>query len=153
MNATLRLLGSQHQEVLARMAAVEAGLADGANLAEFAAFLQGEVRAHFTLEEHALFPVLGRHLSQTQGPLAVMNAEHAAFGDLLHEFAAALQGSDPNRQRACAGELIHFLRDHIAKEDHVLFPMAGQILSPEELREVDDRGAQLNGSQPVASHG
>ena len=152
MSTTLQLLGSQHQEVLARMQSVETDLTQASDLADFAVFLEEDVRAHFALEEHALFPVLGRHLSQTQGPLAVMNAEHAAFGDLLHEFTSALQGSDPTRQRACAAELIHLLRDHIDKEDHVLFPIAGRMLGPDELREVDERGAALAHADARTSH-
>ncbi len=81
MGTTIGLLGMQHRDVLARLAAVETDLASGApDLGAFAAFLRGDVMEHFTLEEEALFPALERHLEITEGPLAMMNAEHLESG-------------------------------------------------------------------------
>jgi hemerythrin-like domain-containing protein len=148
MNAAIATLGNQHQDVLARLGAVESDLTDSSrepDLAAFAAYLEREVASHFVVEEQALFPILARHLSLHQGPLAVMNAEHAAFRDLLRELCAAVRDGNPIRQRRCASELIELLRVHIAKEDNILFPMASRILGPEELREVDARAQSLAG--------
>ena len=143
MSSTIDLLGQQHQEVLARLAAVDAGLLTrGAfDLAPFAWFLAGEVRAHFALEEEALFPIMARHLGTGQGPLAVMDAEHAAFRDLLQALQNALAAGDVPGQRVAAAAIIDLLRGHIHKEDHVLFPMATRMLSVEEQHEVDHRAA------------
>jgi hypothetical protein len=54
---TIAVLGEQHQEVLGRLAALEAQLAAGHDmaLAGFAAYLEHEVMHHFALEEDALF--------------------------------------------------------------------------------------------------
>jgi len=153
MTATIELLSSQHQDVLAHLAAVEAETKtrDGSNLAEFAAYLENEVVQHFTLEEHALFPLLARHLSPEQGPLAVMHAEHATFRELLAGLTIALRAGNRDAQRTHAAELIELLRGHIAKEDHVLFPMASRLLSAVEQAEVDRCAAAL-GDSPPASH-
>ena len=145
MTATIELLSTQHEEVLARLTAVETEImaADGADLAPFAAYLTDEVAHHFTIEEEALFPLLARHLSQEQGPLAVMHAEHAAFRELLAGLTRDLRAGSRDGQRAHAAELVQLLRAHIAKEDHVLFPMAARLLSPTEQGEVDRRAAAL----------
>ncbi|MBI1815165.1 MAG: hemerythrin domain-containing protein [Deltaproteobacteria bacterium] len=147
MNATMERLSRQHRDVLGRLAAIESASTDGGDFAEFSAYLAHEVTQHFALEERALFPVLARHLSLVQGPLAVMNAEHVAFGDLLRDLAAAVRGDDHNRQRANVAEIIHLLRDHIAKEDRILFPMAARLLSVTEQGEVDTRAARLAGAE------
>ncbi|MGH3054833.1 MAG: hemerythrin domain-containing protein [Gaiellaceae bacterium] len=151
MTTTIKLLGNQHQQVLARLAAVEAQInaqVCDPDLAGFAAYLEDEVVCHFIIEEEALFPILARHLSLTEGPLAVMNAEHAVFRKLLSGLTTALNAGDRLGQLAQTEELIGLLRTHIAKEDHVLFPMAVRLLSDEEQREADRRAAALNTATP-----
>jgi hemerythrin-like domain-containing protein len=145
MNATIELLSAQHRDVLACLSDFEGRLqgGDAAAAVALAEYLHQEVAQHFTLEEHALFPVLARHLGQTHGPLAVMNAEHVSFRELLGDLDAALGAADPGRQQADAGALIELLRNHIAKEDHVLFPMSSQLLSPDDQRDIDARAAAL----------
>jgi hemerythrin-like domain-containing protein len=144
MSATIELLGGQHQEVLVRLDAVEIDLGKrGANgrQADFIAYLEREVVHHFAVEEQALFPVLARHLPLEQGPLAVMNAEHATFRDLMQELTAGLDSGDVKRQERCTRDLIELLRQHIAKEDNVLFPMASRMLTADDHCEVDSLAA------------
>jgi hemerythrin-like domain-containing protein len=150
MMSTIESLCRQHQEVLAQLDAVEAELnapGSGANLKAFAGYLEAEVMHHFAVEEQALFPVLARHLSQTQGPLAVMNAEHTSFRELVNDLDAGVRSGDYGRQRSAAQDLIELLRGHIAKEDQVLFPMASRLLSPDEQGEVESRAAALATSE------
>ena len=148
MTPTVELLIAQHQEVLARLATVEASLMnnDATDFAEFARFLETDVGPHFALEEQALFPVLVRHLGADHGPLAVMYAEHASFRRLLAALGAAVQAGDAAAQAVHAVELVELLRAHIAKEDHVLFPMAGRILNADEVAEVNERARLLIGA-------
>ncbi|MFI5397912.1 MAG: hemerythrin domain-containing protein [Candidatus Binatia bacterium] len=141
MITTIKLLGTQHEGVLAQLAAV--GSAGGSAFAAFLAYLQGEVLHHFVVEEQALFPLLELHLPTAQGPLAVMNAEHADFRQLLADFATAVHTGSLEAQRRLTEDIITLLRGHIAKEDQVLFPMAERLLSSEELDEVDRRTAAL----------
>ena len=149
---TIERLGAQHQEVLARLADTEAGLdaQTSPDLGRFHTYLEYEVVAHFGLEEDALFPLLERHMSPQFGPLAVMNAEHLEFRELLAAFGDAVRGGNVPVQTACARQIIDRLRAHIAKEDRVLFPMATQVLSADELAEVEHRAAALAATtQPV----
>jgi len=152
MNVTLDLLGGQHQDVLTRLDEVERALGAGENaaLAPFASYLAQEVAHHFEIEEQALFPLLAGHIGSEQGPLAVMNAEHASFRELLRQLSDDLDSGRPGQAQQYAREIVDLLRGHIAKEDQVLFPMAARLLSPEELQEVDARAAAL-GPAPQSS--
>ncbi|MBI3786259.1 MAG: hemerythrin domain-containing protein [Deltaproteobacteria bacterium] len=144
MNGTIQILGSQHQEVLARLAEVEANLSQetSAAAADLATFLEDDVLDHFVLEEEALFPQLALHIGNDSGPLVVMNAEHAEFRSSLQALAMAVKNGDVTAQRQHAEGLIDLLRGHIFKEDHVLFPLALRLLTPEEIQQVDARAAE-----------
>ncbi len=148
MSTTIELLSTQHRAVLAYLADIEMRLQTDGAAAALAAYLHQDVTQHFALEEHALFPALARHLSQVNGPLAVMNTEHDSFRELLTDLDAAVAAGDATRQRTAASALVDLLRDHIAKEDHVLFPMSLRLLSPEEQHDVDARATAL---QDIAS--
>lgn len=157
MTATVDQLRRDHVQVLAQLADVEhralAAEDPSAPLSAFSSFLASEVLHHFTLEEDALFPLLGHHLSYEMGPLAVMLAEHAEFRRLQEALTDALRTGDRNTQRVHARAIIDLLRDHIAKEDDVLFPLAEEMLAPAEKAEVDQRAQALAGAAPRSGSG
>lgn len=150
MSATVELLGRQHQEVLARLSAVEDAGSGASVLTDFANFLQREVMDHFVLEEQALFPILERHIGRTHGPLAVMDMEHETFRELLEDLSGGLRSEDTAQSQRQAHAIIRLLRDHIAKEDEVLFPMAARVLSSEEDAEIDARAAAIGAGAATA---
>ena len=112
-------------------------------LSELRHAIQGEVLRHFREEEQALFPVLGRHIDSSSGPIAMLMEEHAQFRQLELEFEEALAALESRYQdgweeKLCvAGEAIgRLMPPHIEKEESVLFPMADQMLGDEEWAEV-----------------
>jgi hemerythrin-like domain-containing protein len=103
-------------------------------------------RCHHGKEEGALFPMLVRRgLPEQVGPLAVMLSEHAAGRAEIAGMRSALEESakDPGqaaeRFAAHARVYVDLLRDHIAKENGVLFPMADGMLSEADQAEVLER--------------
>ncbi len=127
-------------EILERMAAV-AGQADGSFLAD-AAQLSGFLKAfadkcHHGKEEGLLFPALCRFgLSKEQGPVAVMLHEHGLGRQLIGKIDEAIEGEPFNAAAftEAARSYIYLLRNHIHKENNILFPMAETRLSePEKL--------------------
>jgi hemerythrin-like domain-containing protein len=145
MTKTLDRLGEDHLGVLQRLAEVETAIGRAASdFSDFAGFLESEVMQHFALEEQALFPLLARHLGVDDGPLAVMNSEHATFRRLLGDLRDGVRAGDGAAQRRAGGEIVSLLRAHIAKEDNVLFPMAARVLSPEEQNEVEALAQAMN---------
>lgn len=148
MSFLIAVLEQQHQDVLARIAAAQERF-DMPTATDFVAYLEEDVLAHFALEEDLLFPEMERHPALAQGPLRVMHAEHAAFRDLLAAARAARSAGDAERLGAAAADLAALLQAHIAKEDGVLFPLARQRLSAEQLRRIDDAAQQACQTRPV----
>jgi len=115
--------------------------------------------AHARKEDEALFPALEQVLGSGTGPVAVMRMEHRAihaqadlFRRTLHELEqvehpAIVAGGAELRELAAAGgsaaklhdtaeHIIQLLDLHFGKEEDILFPMARQVLSGEDLAGV-----------------
>lgn len=96
-------------------------------------------KCHHGKEESRLFPLMEkRGFSRESGPTGVMITEHEMgrnfVGGMDHEIDAAAQGDAEALKRFihCAEGYIDLLREHIQKEDHCLFSMANQVLTPED---------------------
>jgi hemerythrin-like domain-containing protein len=92
-------------------------------------------RCHHAKEEKLLFPAMNAQgLPKKVGPIAVMLHEHeigrAAIARMrrgLDDARCEVAGA-PQSFATAAREYVELLREHIAKENGVLFPMADQIL-------------------------
>lgn len=94
-------------------------------------------RLHHGKEEANLFPAMEeRGVPREMGPTAVMRQEHDMGRGLVRDMAAAIEAGDLDGFVAAARDYVGLLRDHIAKEDQVLFPMADGILPPEQQDEL-----------------
>jgi hemerythrin-like domain-containing protein len=96
-------------------------------------------RCHHGKEEELLFPLLERKgLPREGGPISVMLSEHDLGRDLIKEMAASSadcdKASHPARERwaRAAERYSMLLREHILKENNVLFEMAEEMLTPDE---------------------
>jgi hemerythrin-like domain-containing protein len=108
---------------------------------QYAAFLRGFADGcHHGKEEDILFQrLIERGFPREAGPLAVMYREHEmgrAHVRALTELAArpgTAAAADAQQFLANADGYVPLLRQHILKEDHVLYPMALQVLTGPEL--------------------
>jgi hemerythrin-like domain-containing protein len=110
-------------------------------IADYAAFFRGFADVcHHGKEEDILFRLMiERGFPREAGPLAVMYYEHELGRG--HVRAIAAIGAGPGEEAmGDAGELlkhadafIPLLRQHILKEDQVLYPLALQVLDGPEL--------------------
>jgi iron-sulfur cluster repair protein YtfE (RIC family) len=123
--------------------------------------LEGELLAHARREEEALFPALERVFGAEGTPTAVMRQEHRDIHAQADRFRATLRqlnevehpaivagsarlaavpgGLPAAELAAIASDLVRLLDDHFAKEEEILFPMAREILAPEDLEAVSSR--------------
>ncbi len=95
--------------------------------------------AHHEKEELHLFPAMEQAgLPPHAGPTSVMREEHEIGRGHMRAMGAALDATPPDvaRFQKQASAFVVLLRDHIAKENQVLFPMAEQLLSPAATSEV-----------------
>jgi len=96
-------------------------------------------RCHHAKEEKHLFLMLEqRGMSARSGPIAVMVEEHRQGRRMIASIAKALPRAAAGHKSALAavGEnllsYVELLRQHIDKEDNVLYPMADGVLTPED---------------------
>jgi hemerythrin-like domain-containing protein len=107
-------------------------------------FMKGFVDAcHHKKEEGILFPALVESgLSKETGPVAVMLAEHEVGRDQAQRMRLAaerLQAGDAHKRDALiqsTTDMIKHLRQHIYKEDNVLFPLAEKIIPSEQQQQI-----------------
>lgn len=105
-------------------------------------------RCHHGKEEQVLFPALAEvgHGPQ-DGPVGAMLVDHEEGRALLTELedeAVALRAGrgDPRRIARAGARYAALLRDHIEREDEVLFPMADELLAGRE-DELQARYAEI----------
>jgi len=144
MEATRRLR-EEHQVILRVLScfeiaireAREAEAIDLATFEKFVEFFRGFAdHCHHCKEEDRLFPVLvSAGIPKEGGPIGCMLAEHeqarAYVGAIAERIAPAAQGDAAALRFVLdQGEFyIDLLRNHIAKEDNVLFNMADTVLT------------------------
>jgi hemerythrin-like domain-containing protein len=145
-------LTQDHDEALRRLRVLDTGargLSEGGDsealkmVTQVLEFLDTDIRQHMRLEEEALFPVLERRIGGGGGPIAVMLGEHEDLWAKVAELQQAVAALNTNggvqqQQQAArvAGYIVQLLEAHIHKENTILFPMAQQALTPEEIAEV-----------------
>jgi hemerythrin-like domain-containing protein len=94
---------------------------------------------HHNKEEGVLFPALEDHgLTKEKGPVAVMLAEHQTGRELTQKLRLSteqMQAGNVHKRDALiqsATAIIVHLRQHITKEDTILFPLADKIIPIEQ---------------------
>ncbi|MDP2858754.1 MAG: hemerythrin domain-containing protein [Bacillota bacterium] len=107
-------------------------------------------RCHHGKEEENLFPRLeARGVPREGGPIAVMLSEHEqgrAYVGAMADAIDAYEGGEESAALAIAENArayVELLREHIMKEDNVLFAMADRVLSPADQQELEQRFEQI----------
>lgn len=104
------------------------------------ALLAAALKPHAQLENELLFRAMESHLPADSGPLAVMRMEH----DEIEGTLARLQGvKDLAEAKKMIAHAIQTAREHFAKEEQVLFPMANQVLDMPTLMRLGMKWAEL----------
>jgi len=120
------------ERMVERIQAGEAFERDDARgaLAFFRAFAD---TCHHGKEEDLLFPaMIAAGIPSEVGPVAVMLAEHDQGRSAIGAMDAALEAGDDAEFAGAATTYLGLLRDHIAKEDNILFPLADSVLRERE---------------------
>jgi hemerythrin-like domain-containing protein len=98
---------------------------------------------HHFKEEKVLFPALEEHgIPRDGGPVGMMLLEHEEGRSYVRGMAAALvqiEEGDPSAANALfdnAKQYVRLLREHIQKEDEILFRMADEVISADEQKQL-----------------
>ena len=102
-------------------------------------------RCHHAKEENHLFRrMIERGFPSEAGPIAVMLADHdqgRAYLKAVEQSLPAASGGDESAVGAISGHLreyVDLLRQHIDKENNVLYVMADQILAEQDQSELSE---------------
>jgi hemerythrin-like domain-containing protein len=98
---------------------------------------------HHQKEEGILFPAMIENgMSKESGPIAVMLVEHEEGRRLTQKMRLALEriqtSDDSSRNDLIQSALgyVTLLRQHIYKEDNILFPMADKVIPPDQQAQI-----------------
>jgi hemerythrin-like domain-containing protein len=146
--SAIQTMMDEHQTILRVLACLEKLVSDercagepADTFAKAARFLREYADAlHHGKEEDLLFPAMeSSGLQAEAGPTAVMRIEHDEGRALVRRMREL--GEAPEFDRAAftrpALDFVVLLRAHIAKEDHILYPMARRILRESSLTALD----------------
>lgn len=127
---------AEHVAFVGQLDELQTRLARGApvdDLVRAIRVLAGPLLMHATNEEVLLFPDLIARMGG-EGPVQVLQQEHVT----IHGQVDRLRGT-PSRADFVAvfDAFQQLLRDHIAKEEEVVFPMSAEILGDTRLTEMD----------------
>lgn len=160
MNITQRLM-DEHQLILAYTRLLEGYIMAikedstrtmlSARLPDFIPFVREFAdQYHHAKEENVLFKFMEKPGVLTHcNPLPQMNHEHDEGRKYIRGMQESLQQGDVNTALRFAYGWLQLLRDHISKEDNILYPMAEEGVPQSEraelLRQYQSAEDQLNG--------
>jgi hemerythrin-like domain-containing protein len=125
-------------QILERMIAAteKAASVDTKDIHGFIGFLKEFAdKCHHGKEEGLLFPAMVEAgVPGKDGPIGVMLTEHAQGRQLIRDMEESIStGVDRAKLAQAAGGYASLLRNHIQKENTVLFPMAERVLTEPQL--------------------
>jgi len=88
---------------------------------------------HLTLEESILFPEFESATGMSQGPSAVMRAEHKQIRSMVNEIQEAINSQDSAQCQGVADTLMIMIQQHNMKEEQMLYPMCDQHLDAQRV--------------------
>lgn len=139
MSKAIDDLLNEHQAILSALLILEKMAADSENgnppdqkdILDFIGFLKEFAdKCHHGKEEGLLFPaMMAFGIPDRGGPIGAMMSQHEHGRQLIREMeSAASPALDPLKFATAARVYIALLRDHIQKENLILFPMAEKVL-------------------------
>ena len=116
-------------------------------------FRQFADKCHHAKEEDLFFPLLKeRGIPEEGGPIGVMLHEHVMGRDCVGRMREASEQDefDGAMFATAAKEFVPLLRQHIFKENNVLFKMAENVLSEADDDAMDDRFTEVEQERELA---
>lgn len=97
-------------------------------------------QCHHAKEEGILFQEMeNRGVPNQGGPIGVMLQEHVLGRELIAKMSEAVQGADLDTFKLHAVAYRDLLRQHIQKENMILFRLADKIISDEKQAELFEK--------------
>ena len=155
----IQVMENEHERILGVLDALDRFVADvhdtpedKLELTRFITFIREYAdERHHAKEEQVLFAAMARNgFPPEQGPVGMMLYEHQEMRGFVSKLRALAQQdaswSLADTERVCdsARSYTGMLREHIMKENEMLYPMAMELLPPSVQQEVDVECAALD---------
>lgn len=130
MESIIEFMSNDHQACDELFAAAEQAACAGNWQTADSAFntFHASMMRHFLLEEEHLFPAL-LAAGGPNGPVQVMNMEHAQMKNLLQNMAVQVASHDQTAYIGLAETLLILMQQHNLKEEQILYPIAQRLLA------------------------
>ncbi len=151
----MQVLENEHRAILVKLELMERALqclqkgpeetvpeqveTEKALLKELVALLERSLGLHFQKEEEALFPILAEYVGKEHGPIEAMLHEHEKIRSVFCEITGPVGMGMFKAVSKSGFEAIHLIRQHISKENQILFRICESSLSEEEKRRVMEK--------------
>lgn len=99
---------------------------------------------HHGKEEGVLFPLFEeRGLPRENGPIGMMLVEHDLGREQVKEAVLAAESGDTRTALEHLDEYVQILKDHIEKENNILYPMGNELLTPDDNQYLQEEFAKV----------
>lgn len=95
-------------------------------------------------EEKALFPEIEKFMPREGGPTGMMIMEHEDLVGSIKEFKEAAKNKNIERLNEVGMHIINLLREHIGKENDILFMMAEMHLDDKQKKLILKRFEEID---------
>lgn len=158
MSRPTEILSSDHKVVLEKLKLMEQTINNLKStnvknvLTDLKTFLRKEADLHFKKEEAALFPEMEKFIPRDEGPIGQMLLEHEDLYKYEDNFIRGVDlfSKDENNGEAQklirenGNSFINLLREHIYKEDNMLFMMADMHLEEDQINAIMKKFEELD---------
>lgn len=127
-------LNTEHGVFLTQLELLENMVKNGSSDDELRAVtlaIAKAVEKHRDAEEEIFYPMILKEFGSDFAPIQVMESEHKE----IERFIKSIDAKDGNVSESVSG-FISILREHIAKEIKVLFPMAEEKIPADKLEQM-----------------
>lgn len=144
----LEELRSDHREILKSFDELEKTVSktpiNQEKIGEFLEFTKNFSEPHHKKEEKVLFPALEKKgIPNEGGPIGMMLLEHEIKRNHKKGIEEGLKEKNDEKIALSAKAIISLMREHIDKENNILYPMAEETLTPEELNLLGEECEKL----------
>ncbi len=141
------ILRKEHEKVLEILDSLEKNLGQGdiKSSEKNILLLEKEFDRHsLNKEEKALFPEIEKFIPREGGPTGVMILEHRELTEYIKNFKMHLKSKDMEKLNENGKSIINLLRQHIDKENNILFMIADMHLSDKQKKAILEKFREID---------
>ena len=150
------VLREEHDKVLGMLDRLEKGLEDKdlKSLERNILLLSKEFDRHsLNKEEKVLFPEIEKFIAQDSGPTEVMRMEHKDLTESIKNFAVYMaqtaKTKDFSKLQEIGSHIIDILRQHIDKENNILFMIVDMHLEDKQKKAILEKFRKIDAGTKV----